>query len=222
MIAMTKLQAAGLVLKIAKAIRRDLDNRYSLIEPFQLPPVSCDWWPERTFDNELLRVTPDSDHPGHILILVKPFVSTKERNIFDGATLAPDAPFGEKAVLTASLVHDVIYFCGGELATFAGVEDQRVRDFADTMFREMLDLLCRRRWLAWAYFLGVRLGFPWFQAAKKAVKGLVCASMVAGGLLALSGCAGCQWPLTGDGNGHFVEGTTAADFQQPAIVKESP
>lgn len=222
MIATTQLQAAGLVLKVAKAIRRDLDNRYSLLEPFETPPVSCDWWPQRTFDNDLLRVTPDSDHPGHILILVKPFVSTKERNVFDGATLAPDEPFGEKGVLTAALVHDVIYFCAVELAAFAGVEIRRVHDFADTMFREMLDLLCRRKWLSWAYYLGVRLGFPWFQAAKKAVKGLVCALTVAAGLLALSGCAGCAWPLTGDGNGLFVEGTTAADFQQPAIVKEEP
>ena len=206
----------ALVEAAVKAIKADASNRYSLEEPFALPPVSCVWWPGGTFENDLVRIAPAA--PGFVSITIKKFRSTRKRNIFDGASLAPDRPFGEKAVLVAALVHDVLYCVKGELAAWAGVKERKVRDFADTLFREMLLLLCRRKWLAHVYFIGVRLGFPAFSVWKRLARSLALALAVMGASLA-GGC-GCQSLCPDPVNGHFIEGTSAEDIPEPAIVRE--
>lgn len=209
----------ALVEAAAKAIKADAGNRYSLEEPFPLPPVSCDWWPAgRTFDHDLVRIAP-AESPGFVSITIKAFRSTRKRNVFDGASLAPDRPFGERAVLVAALVHDVLYCVKDELAAWAGVKERKVRDFADTLFREMLLLLCKRKWIAHVYFLGVRLGFPAFAVWKRLAHALALAVAVLGVTLGGAGC-GCQSLAPDPANGHFIEGTTAEDIPEPAIVKE--
>lgn len=214
---MDKQALQAVAATVAGVVRRDLANRYGLEAPFTLPPVSCDWFPAGgAFENRLVRIVPADGKPGFVSLTVKPFRSTEEDNIFDGATLAPDAPFGETAVLTAALVHDVLYCVKDELAAFAGVKERAVRDFADTLFREILLLLARRPWLARVYFLGVRIGYPFFTAGK-AVRRWFLALAAA---FVMLGGSGCQ-PLAPDPvNGHFVAGTTAGDVPAPAIVKE--
>lgn len=208
----------ALVEAAVKAIRTDTSNRYSLDAPFALPPVSCDWWPAgRTFDHDLVRIEPAGE--GFVSITVKRFRSTRKRNIFDGASFAPDAPFGERAVLVAALVHDVLYCVKDDLAKWAGVTERNVRDMADTLFREMLLLLCKRKWIAHVYFLGVRLGFPAFAVWKRLARALALAVAVLGVTLGGAGC-GCQSLRPDPDNGHFIEGTSAADIPEPAIVKE--
>ena len=210
----------ALVEAAAKAIKADAGNRYSLEAPFPLPPVSCDWVPaDRTFDHELLTIAPAADVPGFVSITIKAFRSTRGRNVFDGASFAPDRPFGERAVLVAALVHDVLYCVKGELAAWAGVKECKVRDFADTLFREMLLLLCKRKWIAHVYFIGVRLGFPAFAVWKRLARSLALAVAVLGVTLGGAGC-GCQSLRPDPDNGHFIEGTSAADIPEPAIVKE--
>ena len=71
-------------------IRKDRENRYSLLRDWTLPATVCSFWPDALagWQSPLLRVS--RLDKGAVSITVKAYQSTPEENICDGATLSPD------------------------------------------------------------------------------------------------------------------------------------
>lgn len=186
-------------------IRRDRENRYSLLRDWTLPAVRCSFWPDAVtgWQSPLFRIS--KLDRGVVSITIKAYQSTPEDNICDGATLSPDTPPG---ILPAALFHDPWYCRLPKdsakqyeiLADALGVPRKTLRKFGDALFYSIAVAGGCPRWLAWTYHAGIRIGYP-------IVKPFLAAVLAA--FLAV-GCAGCVSP--GD-DGTFVD---PGDYQPPA------
>ena len=191
-------------------IRRDRENRYSLLRDWTLPATVCSFWPDALsgWQSPLFRISRLSK--GAISITVRAYTSTDEDNVCDGATLSPDTPPG---ILPAALFHDPWYYAfPGEpkqfelLADEIGVPRKALRKFGDALFYSIAVAGGCPRWLAWLYHAGIRVGYP-------IVKPFLAALLAA--FLAV-GCSGCVSP--GD-DGTFIN---PGDYQPPAWEQVNP
>lgn len=205
--ALTPAQAtliAKAVEGLAKMIREDRSARYDLNAKWSLPPLAWKAWKRsQVFDNGLLRIAPSPNFPGYVDITIRPFKSTRTRNILDGATFAPDNP--KWGVLAAACLHDVIYYCFADLQRETGLTRKQIRDFADPAFYSVMVAVGNRPALARLYLVGIRLGFPLYDTF---LRRLFASLAVAVSLsLAASGCALVAVPQPGD-DGTFLQGAT--------------
>ena len=209
---MTAAQAtliAKAVEGLAKMIAEDRRARYDLNAAWSLPPLAWKAWKrDQTFDNGLLRIAPSPNFPGYVDITIRPFKSTRTRNILDGATLAPDNP--KWGVLAAACLHDVIYYSFRDLQRETGLTKKQIRDFADPAVYSVMVAVGNRPALARLYLVGIRLGFPLYDTFLRRLF----ASLAVASCLALSGCALVAVPRPGD-DGTFLEGATV---EAPAIT----
>ena len=185
-------------------IRRDRENRYSLLRDWTLPAVRCSFWPDELsgWQSPLIRISRLA--PGVISITIKAYQSTADENICDGATLSPDTIPG---ILPAALFHDP-WYCETDgkgsrrtyelLADEIGVQRKTLRKFGDTIFYSIATAAGCPRIVAWLYYAGIRIGYP---IVKPFIVALVLASLAAG-------CAGCIGP-----DGRFLDPDT---YQPPA------
>ena len=184
-------------------VRRDRENRYSLLRDWKLPAARCSWWPDTLahWETPLLRI--ERNAPGIVTVTVRAYVSTAEDNICDGATLSPDSIPG---ILPAALFHDPYYYKGPDglktyeaLAELCNVKRRTARKFGDRLFRS----IARAGGCPWivaeAYYLGIRIGYP-------IVRPFIAAALAA---LLVGGCAGCS-------DGTFLD---PAEFAPPLYVQ---
>jgi hypothetical protein len=184
-------------------VKRDRNNRYSLLRDWTLPATVCSFWPDALsgWESPLFRISRLT--PGVVSITVRAYTSTEDENICDGATLSPDTPPG---ILPAALFHDPWYATlPGDparqyelLADALGVKRKTLRKFGDALFYSIAVAGGCPRWLAWTYHAGIRVGFP---IVRPFIVAIVLASLAAG-------CAGCIGP-----DGTF---TDPGDYQPPA------
>ena len=186
-------------------IKRDRENRYSLLRDWTLPATVCSFWPDAVtgWQTPLFRIS--KLDRGVVSVTIKAYQSTAEENICDGATLSPDTPPG---ILPAALFHDPWYCRLPKdsakqyeiLADALGVPRKTLRKFGDNLFYSIATAGGCPRWLAWLYHAGIRAGYP-------LVKPFLAAVLSA--FLAV-GCSGCVAP--GD-DGTFLD---PGDYQPPA------
>lgn len=167
-------------------IRKDRENRYSLLHDWTLPACRCDFWPDDigAWESPLLRIVRNA--PAVVTVTVKAYTSTAEDNICDGATLSPDNIPG---IIPAALWHDPWYYRAPEdgLKTFEavaelfGVSKRATRKWGDALFWS----IARAGGCGWLtaqlYYLGIRAGYP----LAKPFLAATAAALLAGG------CAGC-------------------------------
>lgn len=184
-------------------IRRDRENRYSLLRDWQLPAAFCSFWPDDIggWETDLLRI--ERVAPAVVRVTVKAYRSSAEDNICDGATLSPDNIPG---IIPAALFHDPWYYrrAGGvktfeALAELLGVSPRVTRKFGDALFYAIARAGGCSWLVAQMYYIGIRIGYP-------LVKPFIVAALVAG---LAGGCAGCV--SQGD-DGTFVD---PGDFVPP-------
>jgi hypothetical protein len=185
-------------------IRRDRENRYSLLRDWTLPATVCSFWPDALsgWQSPLIRISRLT--PGVVSITVRAYASTDEENICDGATLSPDTIPG---ILPAALFHDP-WYCETDgkgsprtyelLADEIGVPRKTLRKFGDRIFYSIATAGGCPRVVAWMYYAGIRVGYP-------IVKPFIAAFLAA--LLAV-GCSGCIGT-----DGRFLD---PGDYQPPA------
>ena len=178
-----KLIERGVVYLKAE-LAKDAANRYSLKEEWTLPLVDASGLPAGEYHGDLVHIISD----GHLaLTYFDPFVSTKDRNICDGATGVPDVILGINLV-PGSVAHDVIYIELEKIAKAFGVPVSVVRKFADRVFtsvnlaenagKPFVKTVCTvTHW-------GVRALGGIYHQANLAVVVMVVA-------MALAGCSGC-------------------------------
>lgn len=197
--------------KLRDMIRDDLANRYDLNAEWKLPPMKWDEWRRDIhFDNGLLKVDPSPNFPGYVDIVIHPFKSSKVRNIFDGATLAPDAK--EWGILAAACFHDVLYYCMKEMIRATGLTKKQIRRFADNGFYSIAVAIGCREIVARLYLYGIRLGFPVFEIVRRLFIWIAMLSTCA--ILTGCGCSVFDVPEPGD-DGTFI-GTV--ELTQPDIT----
>lgn len=116
--------------KIVSAIKKDLNNRYSLTEDWLLPPVKFDL-PE--YDDEFISIAPLGN--GTSLIMVYAYQSDAQHNYCDGASMFPDKV---KGVLPASLFHDMWYLRMEAIAKAWGWKVSKVRKLGDQILASIM------------------------------------------------------------------------------------
>lgn len=185
-------------------IRRDRENRYSLLRDWPLPAAVCSFWPDGLggWQSPLFRIS--RLEKGAVSITVRAFQSTADENICDGATLSPDNIPG---ILPAALFHDP-WYCETDgkgsrrtyelLADELGVPRRTLRKFGDALFYSIARAAGCPRIVAWIYYVGIRVGYP-------LVKPFIAAFLAA---LFAAGCMGC----VGTGDGTFLD---PGDYQPP-------
>lgn len=188
-------------------IRRDRENRYSLLRDWTLPACRCDFWPDDIggWESPLLRIHRNA--PAVVTVTVKAYTSTAENNVCDGATLSPDNIPG---IIPAALWHDPWYYRAEDgLKTFEAVADlfgvspRATRKWGDALFYA----IARAGGCSWLtaqlYYVGIRFGYP---LAKPFITALA-AALLAGG------CAGC---ISQGDDGTFLD---PSQFQFPEWEK---
>ena len=178
---------------IGGLIAKDQSNRYSLLSDWHLPKTKCDFWSETgVYDSELFHIEPVQGEPGWVRITIKAYISTKEKNICDGASMSPDSP---KGVLDAAIMHDPAYYQDESglreferIALFCGVKSKVVRKWFDNLFATIVEAAGGKVWIARTYYRGIRTGYPVYNFFRPVIK-LFLVAMFA---VALSGCGGCQ------------------------------
>jgi hypothetical protein len=190
-------------------IKRDRENRYSLLRDWTLPATVCSFWPDALsgWQSPLFRISRLSR--GVVSITVRAYTSTEDENICDGATLSPDTPPG---ILPAALFHDPWYATlPGDaarqyeiLADEIGVPRRTVRRFGDRIFYSIATAAGCPRIVAWLYYAGIRVGYP-------IVRPFIVAFLAA--FLSV-GCAGCLGP-----DGRFLDPDT---YTPPAWEQTAP
>jgi hypothetical protein len=200
------------VQKLRETIRDDLANRYDLNAERKLPPMKFDEWRrDVNFDNGILKVVPSPNFPGYVDIVIHPFKSSKVRNIFDGATLAPDNR--RWGALAAACFHDVWYWSLKDLMKETGLSKKILRRFADNAFYSIMVAVGHRKTIARCYLYGIRIGFPVFEFLRlRGILLVVCLLTFAPGC----GCAVFDVPEPGVDDGTFMDG--AVELAQPEIT----
>ena len=204
----TEILAADALARAVKwvcgQVRKDRENRYSLLRDWKLPAAFCSFWPDDVggWETDLLRV--ERVASGVVVVTVKAYHSTASDNICDGATLSPDKLPG---ILPAALFHDPWYYrrAGGlksfeALAELLGVKPRVTRKFGDALFYSIARAGGCSWLVAHLYHFGIRVGYP-------VVRPFIAAALVA---LLAGGCAGCV--SQGD-DGTFLD---PGDFVPPA------
>ena len=196
---------------VKKQVRKDRENRYSLLHDWRLPACRCSFWPDDIghWETDLLRI--ERNAPGIVSITVKAYQSTAEENICDGATLSPDDIPG---ILPAALFHDPWYCRDARdgmqtfeaLAFMLGVSSRTTRKFGDALFYSIARAGGCNRFVAACYYAGIRIGYPLVKPFLSALAAFLLA-------LAVGGCAGCVGP--GD-DGTFLD---PSEFQFPTWEK---
>ena len=192
-------------------IRRDRENRYSLLRDWTLPAAVCSFWPDALsgWQSPLVRIS--RLEKGAVSITIRAYQSTPEDNICDGATLSPDAIPG---ILPAALFHDP-WYCevAGDakkrrtyelLADEIGVPRRTLRKFGDRIFYSIATAAGCPRIVAWMYYAGIRLGYP---IVKPFIVAFLAASLAVG-------CSGCLGP-----DGRFLDPDT---YTPPAWAQSEP
>ena len=189
-------------------IRKDRDNRYSLLRDWTLPAARCSWWPDdlATWETPLLRI--ERQAPGVVVVTVRAYHSTAEDNICDGATLSPDSIPG---ILPAALFHDPWYYRGPDglksfeaLAELVGVSRRTARQFGDALFWSIARAGGCPRLVAWLYYAGIRVGYPLVAPFLSALLAVLLAA----------GAAGC---IAQGCDGTFLDPT---EYTPPLYVQE--
>lgn len=185
-------KAAGmeLIRFVGGLIAKDQNNRYSLISEWHLPKTKCDFWGDApAYDSELFHIESVVEKPGFVRPVVKPYISTKEHNVCDGATMSPDSP---KGVLDAAIMHDPAYYEGEDglreyerIAKHCGVDPEVVRKWFDELFATIVVAAGGKPWVAKTYYRGIRTGYPLYNFFRPLIK-LLCL------VLACAWVAGCQ------------------------------
>lgn len=192
--------------KIVKWAKKDLDKRFSLLEPWRINLVDA---LPAAFDCSLF-------HASGKGILFKPYISTRVDVHCDGNTLFPEEILGVP-IVAGSLAHDAGYAFLKPFAKAMGWSMYQARLFWDTLYGNIQLELARRlpqdtlrqrakrrAVIASAYtaYYGVRAfgGITW-KAYR--VFGVVAVSV------AVSGCSGCM--------GKVIE----TDFDAPAYRQDN-
>ena len=124
-----KLLEAGK--KYAKAqIKKDGENRYSLLAEWWLPAISSDVLPPGEYHGEVVNVFSDGRQ---ILVWYNPFTSTPDNPICDGASRFPDRFLGVNLV-PGAVSHDPWYREFEAIAKAFGVAASVVRKLGDQIF----------------------------------------------------------------------------------------
>lgn len=199
---------AAAVAWVREQIRRDRQNRYSLLHDWTLPPCVCSWWPDdlAAWESDLLRIHRNA--PAVVTITVKAYRSTAADNICDGATLSPDNIPG---IIPAALFHDPWYWRDPRdglktfeaVAELVGVSRRSARKFGDNLFYAIARAGGCPRAVAAAYWLGIRIGYP-------IVRPFLAAALAA---LLVAGAAGC---IAQGCDGTFLD---PSEFQPPQWEK---
>ena len=186
-------------------IRRDRENRYSLLRDWTLPATVCSFWPESLagWQSPLFRIS--RLDKGAVSITVRAYQSSAEDNVCDGATLSPDNIPG---IVPAALFHDPWYYTApGDkqkqfelLAAEIGQPASVLRKFGDALFYSIARAGGCPWLVAQLYHFGIRVGYP---LVKPFLVAVLAASLAVG-------CAGCVSP--GD-DGTFID---PGDYQPPA------
>ena len=193
----TETIAAGALERAVQWVRgqiaRDRNNRYSLLRDWTLPAARCSWWPDTVSDwsSPLLRI--ERAAPGVVVVTVRAYRSTAADNICDGATLSPDSIPG---ILPAALFHDPWYYRGPgdaaktyeRIAAAAGVSPRTARKFGDALFWAIARAGGCPALVAWAYYAGIRIGYPIVRPFLGALLAALLAAGAAGCIA--QGCAG--------------------------------
>ena len=146
-------------------IRKDRENRYSLVRDWTLPACTCSWWPDDigSWESDLLRIVRNA--PGVVTITIKAYHSTAADNICDGATLSPDNIPG---IIPAAIWHDPWYYASPldgvktfeALALLFGISPHVTRKFGDQLFYSIARAAGCPRVVAALYYAGIRVGYP--------------------------------------------------------------
>lgn len=142
-----------------EAIKKDLHNRFDLLEPWLLPKIDPTKW-----------VIPDTETATLCFVdnrpMVKPYKNTDKVTHCNGATLSPEQCL--IPVTVGALIHDVAYDLIEIFAKEWGWTEAEVRRLFDEIFGNVLmSLACQiknpvKRWaavlVARTYYTGVR----WF------------------------------------------------------------
>lgn len=171
-------------------IAKDQANRYSLLSDWHLPKTQCDFWGDApVYESELFRIKPLLVEK-RVLVTIKSYISTKERNICDGATFSPDSP---KGVLDAAIMHDPAYYEGEDglreyerIAKHCGVDPEVVRKWFDDLFGTIVVAAGGKPWIAKTYYRGIRTGYPIYNFFRPLIKILCLATVY------VTVCAGCM------------------------------
>lgn len=177
-------------------IRKDRENRYSLLRDWRLPAAVCSFWPNDLAHWETPLLCIERQAAGVVVVTVKAYHSDAENNVCDGATLSPDKLPG---ILPAALFHDPWYYRGPDglktfeaLAELIGIKRRVARRFGDALFYSIARAAGCPWIVARLYYAGIRIGYP-------VVKPFILAALVAG---LAGGCSGCVGP--GD-DGTFLD-----------------
>lgn len=207
-----------------KQVKRDVDNRYSLLHDWQLPAALCTFWPlsaPETVETPLIRAHRVAD--GVIVLTVRAYESTAERNICDGCTMSPDTVRG---VLPAAIFHDPWYYADESegskdtrrqyeiIADEIGVKRATLRKFGDRLFYSIGRAAGGSFLALHLYYYGIRLGYPLYRLARPFLA-IIVAALLSGG------CAGCILP--GE-DGTFLDPPLYAppDFVQLPTTSPAP
>lgn len=180
---------------VKKAVEKDRNARYDLNMNWELLPLKWAAWKGEYID-DLIHIR-ESKTPGYVLITVYKFKSTKEINIFDGATLSPDKK--EWGVLAASCLHDVLYYVAEEISKRTGLSVKEIHHFADNAFYSIMVAVGHKPFLARLYLYGIRFGYPLYDKVLRSILGIGLASF-----LFFQGCAYLEVPHYGD-DGTFLD-----------------
>ena len=210
----------GCLAKLKALVKADAANRYSLREPVTFPPSLFPGWDScEKYAGEIVVIEP-TDNPNAVLLTLNAYESTTEKNICDGASMSPDTP---KGVREAAIMHDPVYLERWQIAEhlasrgkFQSSKDaeRAVRRWADGLFRQIVEAEGGSPFIGWAYYRGIRFGFPLYQIIKPFIRAVV---LVAFGV-AVAGAAGGGCAMPEDAPGHFV-GDWDSIYTSPAWVQ---
>ena len=180
-----------LLIKVGKlaveAVRRDLRNRYELLEDWLF---SFRAFCPAPYHGRHLELTPTPDGTSTLVRVIAP-------GDCNGATLVPDCPPG---AIEAALIHDPFYVELRDIAKAWGWSVRRTRRWGDRLFGAVHDYYARRagRGRVWpaVYWRGVRVfgggAHNVFRAVEWARKWFLV--LAGAGILAASGSGGCAAP----------------------------
>ena len=196
-------------------IRADAANRYSLLEDWPLPAAFCSWWPDSipVWESEFFRI--ERVAHGVVAVTVKAYESTAERNVCDGATMAPDSPEG---VLPAAIFHDPWYYRENDdaprqyelVARACGVSARKAKKFGDVLFYAIGTAAGGSRLLLHCYYWGIRVGTPLYHLLRPFFALAVAALLLSGG------CSGC---ISQGDDGTFLD---PGRYAPPSYAKTLP
>lgn len=174
------MSAASLIFKTAlKAYKTDRRNRYSLLEPWELPLIDRllpYYW------GRFIRIEPQGT-TGKTRITVMPY----HGDVCDGASLAPDKP---KGVIPAALFHDPWYMEIPEIAEAWDWPQAKVRRLGDEIFSTIMQRAEGSKLVVRIYYNAIWHFGGLYRAAKKVFVVVAFCAVFA----SLAGCGGCLSP----------------------------